>query len=51
LKDPRLELEYFEIAESDTLRKAFEFDPSKKYNAFIAAFAGPVRLIDNIALN
>lgn len=49
--DPHLSLEYFEIAERETLRKAQVFDPTKKYNAFIAAFAGPVRLIDNIALN
>ncbi len=49
--NPQLELEYFEIAERDSLRRAETFDPSEKYNAFIAAFAGPVRLIDNIALN
>jgi pantoate--beta-alanine ligase len=49
--DPHLELEYFEIAERDTLKKAVDYDAAKKYNAFIAAFAGPVRLIDNIALN
>lgn len=46
-----LELEYFEIAESDSLKKAEIYNASTKYNAFIAAFAGPVRLIDNIALN
>ncbi len=49
--NPRLDLEYFEIAERDTLASAIDIDPSKKYNAFIAAFAGPIRLIDNIALN
>ncbi len=49
--NPLLKLEYFEIAEIDTLAPAFIYDPSKKYRAFIAAFAGPVRLIDNIALN
>ncbi len=49
--NPHLELEYFEIAERESLRRADTFDPSEKYNAFIAAFAGPVRLIDNIALN
>ncbi len=49
--NPNLKLEYFEIAESDTLKPALVFDPSKKYRAFIAAFAGEVRLIDNIALN
>jgi len=49
--NPLLKLEYFEIAESETLTPAVVYDPSKKYRAFIAAFAGPVRLIDNIALN
>lgn len=49
--NPFLKLEYFEIAESDTLATAISYDPSKKYRAFVAAFAGPVRLIDNIALN
>lgn len=49
--NPLLRLEYFEIAEIDTLATALIYDPSKKYRAFIAAFAGPVRLIDNIALN
>ena len=49
--NPFLKLEYFEIAESDTLAPAISYDPSKKYRAFVAAFAGPVRLIDNIALN
>jgi pantoate--beta-alanine ligase len=49
--NPLLKLEYFEIAEIDTLATALIYDPSKKYRAFIAAFAGPVRLIDNIALN
>jgi pantoate--beta-alanine ligase len=49
--NPFLKLEYFEIAESDTLTTAISYDPSKKYRAFVAAFAGPVRLIDNIALN
>ena len=49
--NPSLDLEYFEIANSETLVRADKFDPSLKYNAFIAAFAGPVRLIDNIPLN
>jgi pantoate--beta-alanine ligase len=41
--NPLLRLEYFEIAEIDTLATALVYDPSKKYRAFIAAFAGPVR--------
>jgi len=46
-----LELEYFEIADIETLIPATEIIHDKKYRAFIAAFAGQVRLIDNIALN
>ncbi len=49
--NPHLKLEYFEIADSDTLLPVQSLDRSNKYRAFIAAFAGPVRLIDNIALN
>ena len=49
--NPHLKLEYFEIADSETLLPAQSLDRSSKYRAFIAAFAGPVRLIDNIALN
>ncbi len=46
-----LDLEYFEIAETTTLQPAQSFDKDKKYRAFIAVFAGSIRLIDNIALN
>ena len=46
-----LDLEYFVIADIDTLKPATEIKENKKYRAFIAAFAGEVRLIDNIALN
>jgi len=46
-----LDLEYFEIAEKDTLRKENAFDATKKYIAFVAAYAGDIRLIDNIELN
>lgn len=49
--NPHIELEYFEIADNHSLQKANSFDPSRRYKAFIAAFAGPVRLIDNIDLN
>ncbi len=45
-----LKLEYFEIAEVETLKTATKKIEEKKYRAFIAAFAGEVRLIDNIAL-
>jgi pantoate--beta-alanine ligase len=49
--NPDIELEYFEIADTESLQKANSYDPTRKYKAFIAAFAGPVRLIDNIDLN
>lgn len=48
---PFLELEYFEIANSSHLRTAQRKRKGSSYRAFIAAFAGEVRLIDNIALN
>lgn len=46
-----LVLEYFEITEETTLKPAVKIENNKKYRAFIAVFAGEVRLIDNIALN
>ena len=46
-----LELEYFEIAETQTLKKASQKEKEKQYRAFIAVYADDVRLIDNIALN
>ena len=48
---PGLVLEYFEIANADDLVSISEKDESKKYRAFIAAYSGDIRLIDNIALN
>lgn len=46
-----LKLEYFEIADTESLLTAKTKSPNVKYRAFIAVFAGKVRLIDNIALN
>ena len=46
-----LQLEYFEIANAQTLRPAQRKLTTNKYRAFVAAYAGNVRLIDNIALN
>ena len=46
-----LELEYFEIANVATLKTAERKRKGNKYRGFIAAFAGEVRLIDNMALN
>lgn len=45
------QLEYFEIAETETLAIHTHKLTNKKYRACIAVFAGSVRLIDNIPLN
>ncbi|MEF3078444.1 pantoate--beta-alanine ligase [Winogradskyella poriferorum] len=50
-KQPLLELEYFIIADTDTLKPVKRKSTKKTYRAFIAAYAGDIRLIDNIALN
>ncbi len=50
-EQPLLELEYFIIADVDTLKPVKRKSTKKTYRAFIAAYAGDVRLIDNIALN
>ncbi|OAB80042.1 pantoate--beta-alanine ligase [Cochleicola gelatinilyticus] len=49
-KNNDLELEYFEIANVKTLKTAKHKRKGNNYRAFIAAFAGKVRLIDNKAL-
>lgn len=46
-----LELEYFLIADVDTLKPAKRKSTKKIYRAFIAVYADDIRLIDNIALN
>ena len=48
---PLFELEYFQISESENLASIQQKTSTKTYRAFIAVFAGDVRLIDNIALN
>lgn len=48
---PLLDLEYFTIADEETLVTPEEVDKSKKYRGFIAVYAGEIRLIDNINLN
>lgn len=50
-KSSFLKLEYFEIANADNLKSVDEKENGHKYRAFIAAYAGEIRLIDNIALN
>lgn len=49
-KQELLELEYFTIADEETLKTPEVIDESRKYRAFIAVFAGKIRLIDNIGL-
>lgn len=48
---PLLELEYFIIADAETLKPVKRKSTKKSYRAFIAVYAGEIRLIDNIALN
>ncbi|MFT5249554.1 MAG: pantoate--beta-alanine ligase [bacterium] len=48
---PSLTLEYFEIADTETLKTAIYKSKKKDYRGFIACFIGGVRLIDNMALN
>ncbi|PKH50139.1 pantoate--beta-alanine ligase [Tenacibaculum sp. Bg11-29] len=49
-KHPLLELEYFTIADEKTLKTINKKESNEKYRAFIAVFAGEIRLIDNIRL-
>ena len=49
-KHPLLELEYFTIANETTLLPIQKTKSTQKNRAFIAVFAGEIRLIDNIAL-
>ncbi|WP_373058560.1 pantoate--beta-alanine ligase [Zunongwangia sp. H14] len=48
---PFLKLEYFEIANTKTLQTINHKTKGNQYRAFIAAYAGDVRLIDNMPLN
>ncbi len=48
-KESVLELEYFSIVDADTLSSIKKWSDSKNIRGFVAAFAGNVRLIDNIA--
>jgi pantoate--beta-alanine ligase len=51
LRNEYLKLEYFEVANIETLKTAKYKVKNNDYRAFIAVFAGNVRLIDNIAMN
>ena len=46
-----LKLEYFIIADVNTLKQTKRKSNKKNYRAFIAVYADDIRLIDNIALN
>jgi len=46
-----LQLEYFIIADVDTLKTVKRKNKTNTYRAFIAVYADDIRLIDNIALN
>jgi pantoate--beta-alanine ligase len=50
-KNTFLNLEYFEIANIKNLKPAKRKSDKSIYRGFIAAFAGNIRLIDNITLN
>nr|WP_315253677.1 pantoate--beta-alanine ligase [uncultured Flavobacterium sp.] len=50
-KNKAFTLEYFEIADEDTLSTCIRKNKNKKYRAFIAVFINNVRLIDTISLN
>lgn len=47
----KITLEYFEIADENTLKTSIRKSKNKKYRAFIAVFIDNIRLIDNISLN
>jgi len=51
IQNSELQLEYFDITDIKTLMSVNKISPDIKYRAFIAVFAGKIRLIDNIALN
>lgn len=50
-KNTRFNLEYFEIADENSLKSIRNKKSDKKYRAFIAVFLNDVRLIDTISLN
>ncbi|SEC32867.1 pantothenate synthetase [Tenacibaculum sp. MAR_2009_124] len=49
-KQELLRLEYFTIADEKTLKTPESIESGIRYRAFIAVFAGDIRLIDNIGL-
>jgi pantoate--beta-alanine ligase len=49
--NPTFELEYFTIADEETLEPVTQKSDDRKYRAFIAVFVNNIRLIDTISLN
>lgn len=49
-EESNFKLEYFVIADEETLKETDFFYKDKNYRAFIVAYAGEVRLIDNMHL-
>ncbi len=49
-KHPLLDLEYFSIADEETLRPVSQRVHNHAYRGFVAVMAGSIRLIDNIEL-
>ena len=50
-KNTTFKLEYFQIADEETLLPCIKKTKNKKYRAFIAVFVNNIRLIDTISLN
>tara|TARA_B110000003_G_scaffold172618_1_gene172174 strand:- start:14229 stop:15077 length:849 start_codon:yes stop_codon:yes gene_type:complete len=50
-ENPSFDIEYFVIADEETFEDATNLTPKKQLRAFIAVYAGTIRLIDNISLN
>lgn len=50
-KQKLLELEYFIIADEDTLKPIIRKSKNASFRAFIAVYADDIRLIDNVPLN
>ena len=50
-KEPGMVMEYFKIADEETLEETDFFYKDKSYRAFIVVFVGEVRLIDNMHLD
>jgi len=48
---PLFQLEYFEIADENTLTPVLKIQDNQKYRAFVAVYADGIRLIDNLRLN